>query len=53
MGCRLAWCVVGFGSQSYADVVRDRVTADPRDAVLLVVVLPGVRVCGVTVHRIG
>ncbi|MFF7705512.1 hypothetical protein [Streptomyces lydicus] len=28
----------GFGSQSYADVVRDdRVTADPRDAVLLVV----------------
>jgi hypothetical protein len=29
--------VRGFGSQSYADVVRDRVTADPRDAVLLVV----------------
>ncbi|MEV7796952.1 hypothetical protein AB0O68_34095 [Streptomyces sp. NPDC087512] len=26
-----------FGSQSYADVVHDRVTADPRDAVLLVV----------------
>ena len=37
MGCRLAWCVVGFGSQSYADVVRDRVTTDPRGAVLLVV----------------
>ncbi|WP_329128453.1 hypothetical protein OG552_36235 [Streptomyces sp. NBC_01476] len=28
---------MGFGSQSYADVVRDRVTADPRDAVLLAV----------------
>ncbi|MCZ0210727.1 hypothetical protein OZK63_35645 [Streptomyces sp. UMAF16] len=29
--------VRGFGSRSYADVVDDRVTADPRDAVLLVV----------------
>ncbi|PJM98633.1 hypothetical protein CG740_34930 [Streptomyces sp. CB01201] len=29
--------VRGFGSQSYADVVRDRVTNDPRDGVLLVV----------------
>jgi hypothetical protein len=29
--------VRGFASQSYADVVRDRVAADPRDAVLLVV----------------
>jgi hypothetical protein len=29
--------VRGFGSQSYADVVHDRVTADPRPAVLLVV----------------
>jgi hypothetical protein len=29
--------VRGFDSQSYADVVHDRVTADPRDAVLLVV----------------
>lgn len=29
--------VRGFGSQSYADVVHDRVTADPRGAVLLVV----------------
>ncbi|MEU0256527.1 hypothetical protein ABZ299_29520 [Streptomyces sp. NPDC006184] len=29
--------VRGFGSQSYADIVHDRVTADPRDAVLLVV----------------
>ncbi|MEV8015265.1 hypothetical protein AB0O76_02665 [Streptomyces sp. NPDC086554] len=29
--------VRGFGSQSYADVVRDRVAADPREAVLLVV----------------
>nr|WSS66268.1 hypothetical protein OG284_36120 [Streptomyces sp. NBC_01177] len=28
--------VRGFSSQSYANVVRDRVTADPRDAVLLV-----------------
>lgn len=33
--------VRGFGSQSYVDVVRDRVAADPRDAVLAVVVLPG------------
>ncbi|MFF5257021.1 hypothetical protein ACFY4K_33990 [Streptomyces leeuwenhoekii] len=29
--------VRGFGSQSYADAVHDRVTADPRDGVLLVV----------------
>ncbi|MFJ8098303.1 hypothetical protein [Streptomyces griseofuscus] len=29
--------VRGFGSQSYADVVHGRVTADPRDGVLLVV----------------
>ncbi|WP_167532629.1 hypothetical protein [Streptomyces alboniger] len=29
--------VRGFGSQSYADIVHDRVTADPRDGVLLVV----------------
>ncbi|MEW1632256.1 hypothetical protein AB0387_33680 [Streptomyces sp. NPDC089173] len=29
--------VRGFGSQSHADVVRNRVTAGPRDAVLLVV----------------
>ncbi|MCX4665031.1 hypothetical protein [Streptomyces uncialis] len=29
--------VRGFGSQSYVDVVRDRVAADPRDAHLLVV----------------
>ncbi|MER5766550.1 hypothetical protein [Streptomyces sp. NPDC001985] len=29
--------VRGFGSQSSAGVVRDRATADPRDAVLLVV----------------
>lgn len=29
--------VRGFGSQSYADIVHDRVTADPREAVLLVV----------------
>jgi hypothetical protein len=29
--------VRGFGSQSYADVVHDRVTSDPRDGVLLVV----------------
>ncbi|MDV9187637.1 hypothetical protein R6L23_05275 [Streptomyces sp. SR27] len=29
--------VRGFGSQSYVDVVRDRVAADPREAVLLVV----------------
>ncbi|MFJ8728663.1 hypothetical protein [Streptomyces bauhiniae] len=29
--------VRGFGSQPYADVVHDRVTADPRGAVLLVV----------------
>ncbi len=29
--------VRGFGSQTYADVVRDRVAADPREAVLLVV----------------
>jgi hypothetical protein len=29
--------VRGFGSQSYADVVHDRVTADPRAAVLLLV----------------
>ncbi|MGW2818999.1 hypothetical protein [Streptomyces sp. NPDC001415] len=28
--------VRGFGSQSYADVVHDRVTADPRDGTLLV-----------------
>ncbi|MEV7855064.1 hypothetical protein [Streptomyces sp. NPDC088183] len=30
--------VRGFGSQSYVDVVRDRVAVDPREAVLLVVV---------------
>ncbi|MFD9545061.1 hypothetical protein [Streptomyces sp. NPDC060022] len=29
--------VCGFGSQSYADVVHDRVTADPRHGVLLVI----------------
>ncbi|MFE3902091.1 hypothetical protein ACFXPY_17620 [Streptomyces sp. NPDC059153] len=29
--------VRGFGSQSYVDVVRDRVATDPREAVLLVV----------------
>ncbi|MFD4260704.1 hypothetical protein ACFWR9_24555 [Streptomyces sp. NPDC058534] len=29
--------VRGFGSQSYADIVHDRVTADPRSGVLLVV----------------
>ncbi|WP_432043466.1 hypothetical protein [Streptomyces cadmiisoli] len=29
--------VRGFGSQSYADIVHDRVTADPRDGDLLVV----------------
>ncbi|MFD3472254.1 hypothetical protein ACFWWM_39255 [Streptomyces sp. NPDC058682] len=29
--------VRGFGSQSYVNVVRDRVATDPRDAVLLVV----------------
>jgi hypothetical protein len=29
--------VRGFGSQSYADVVRDRVARDPRQAVLLVI----------------
>jgi hypothetical protein len=29
--------VRGFGYQSYADVVHDRVTADPRGGVLLVV----------------
>ncbi|MFJ6661635.1 hypothetical protein ACIQNG_35590 [Streptomyces sp. NPDC091377] len=29
--------VRGFGSQSYADVIRDRVTADPRAGVLLMV----------------
>ncbi|MCX4791635.1 hypothetical protein OG369_37770 [Streptomyces sp. NBC_01221] len=45
--------VRGFGSQSYVDVVRDRVATDPREAVLLVVVLPGVAECGVTMHRIG
>ncbi|MDH6130087.1 hypothetical protein [Kitasatospora sp. GP82] len=45
--------VRGYGSQSYADVVRDRVAADPREAVLLVVVLLGVRECGVTMRRIG
>lgn len=39
--------VRGFGSQSYADVVHARDTADPRDAVLLVVVLPGLSECGV------
>ncbi|MFF2963317.1 transposase [Streptomyces sp. NPDC057963] len=40
--------VRGFGSQPYADVVPDRVTADQRDGVLLVVVLPGFSECGVT-----
>ncbi|MFJ9931460.1 hypothetical protein ACIRU5_36275 [Streptomyces misionensis] len=38
--------VRGFGSQSYADVVHDSVTADPRDAVLLVVDRHGQRVWG-------
>nr|BFD88608.1 hypothetical protein StreXyl84_80090 [Streptomyces sp. Xyl84] len=44
--------VRGFGSQSYADVVHDRVTADPRPAVLLVVVLPGAPTCGRTLRLI-
>ncbi|MGW8729227.1 hypothetical protein ACWGNF_24755 [Streptomyces sp. NPDC055808] len=42
--------VRGFGSQSYADVVHDRVTTDPRDSVLLVVVLPGFQDRGMTLR---
>ncbi|WP_407841436.1 hypothetical protein ACE1OC_43380 (plasmid) [Streptomyces sp. DSM 116496] len=45
--------VRGFSSQSYADVVRDRVAHEQREAHLVVVVLSGVRECGGTVHCIG
>ncbi|MGW4510288.1 hypothetical protein ACWENO_37200 [Streptomyces sp. NPDC004436] len=45
--------VRGFSSQSYADVVRHRVAHEQREAHLAVVVLPGVRECGGTVHCIG
>ena len=37
MECRLTWCVVSFGSQSYADVVRDRVAHEQHEAHLAVV----------------
>ncbi|MGW2113313.1 hypothetical protein ACWCPL_43510, partial [Streptomyces sp. NPDC001948] len=42
--------VRGFGSQSYAQVVRERTAGDPRPAVLLYVVLPGFRDCGMTLR---
>ncbi|MGW3745582.1 hypothetical protein ACWD62_34695 [Streptomyces sp. NPDC005146] len=42
--------VRGFSSQSYVDIVRARTARDPRPAVLLYVVLPGLRDCGMTLH---
>ncbi|MGW8882218.1 hypothetical protein ACWGRV_38155 [Streptomyces sp. NPDC055663] len=44
--------VRGFGSQSYAQVVRERTADDPRPAVLLYVVLPGASTCRRTLRLI-
>ncbi|MCX5316673.1 hypothetical protein [Streptomyces sp. NBC_00154] len=42
--------VRGFSSQTYVDIVRARTARDPRPAVLLYIVLPGFRDCGMTLH---
>ncbi|MFJ5928015.1 hypothetical protein ACIQF6_36010 [Kitasatospora sp. NPDC092948] len=42
--------VRGSGSQSHARLVHEHAARDPRPAVLLHVVLPGVRECGMTPH---
>ncbi|MFE7267995.1 hypothetical protein ACFU9B_39325 [Streptomyces sp. NPDC057592] len=44
--------VRGFGSQSYAQVVRERTARDPRPAVLLYVVLLGASMCRRTLRLI-